>query len=236
VEEGDVRGGRPSGTSYDGTTFRVRSHRRPAVGSASSLTPCLALIVSGGHSDLIVAEAPGRYRTMGRTRDDAAGEAFDKVAKLLRLGYPGGPAVDRAAVRGRPGLVDLPRPYLPDSWDFSFSGLKTAVARLIEAHGGRAPDVAASFQEAVVDVLLAKVVRAVSATGIRRVVVGGGVASNSRLRARLAGAAEVHGWDLRLPSRRLVSPLPPQRRRRHLSPARRLPSQNTAGRLNSSRP
>ncbi|MFA6092158.1 MAG: tRNA (adenosine(37)-N6)-threonylcarbamoyltransferase complex transferase subunit TsaD [Elusimicrobiota bacterium] len=152
--------------------------------------PYLALIVSGGHTELVHVRAVGSYRVLGRTRDDAAGEVFDKTAKLLRLGYPGGPIVDRLARKGDPAAVRFPRPLLPGTWDFSFSGLKTAVLYHVRDSGGAPPyserfcaDVCASFQEAVVDTLTAKTLAAAERLKVRRVVVGGGVAANGRLRS-----------------------------------------------------
>ncbi|MFH2204259.1 MAG: tRNA (adenosine(37)-N6)-threonylcarbamoyltransferase complex transferase subunit TsaD [Elusimicrobiota bacterium] len=163
--------------------------------------PFLSLIVSGGHTELVLVRAPGRYRVLGRTRDDAAGEVFDKVAKFLRLGYPGGPAVDRCARRGDPRAVDFTRPFMPGTWDFSFSGLKTAVLYYVRdagyAEAGRVrpavparsrlprkftADLCASFQEAVVDTLVEKTFAAARRYRIRTIVVGGGVAANRRLR------------------------------------------------------
>jgi N6-L-threonylcarbamoyladenine synthase len=154
--------------------------------------PLVCLIVSGGHTDLILMREHLRYERLGRTRDDAAGEAFDKVARMLELGYPGGPAVQRAAESGDPGAVPMPRAWLPDSYDFSFSGLKTAVLRLWE--GGtkpRAADVAAAFQESVVDVLVEKTRRAAVESGARTVLLAGGVAANARLRERFAAEMPV---------------------------------------------
>ncbi|MBI2940553.1 MAG: tRNA (adenosine(37)-N6)-threonylcarbamoyltransferase complex transferase subunit TsaD [Chloroflexi bacterium] len=151
--------------------------------------PLVCLIVSGGHSDLILMTAPLTYRLLGRTRDDAAGEAFDKVARILELGYPGGPAIQRAAASGDPARLHLPRAWLGDSYDFSFSGLKTAVLRVVESRAaGEAytdltnADIAASFQEAVVDVLVTKTRRATEEFGIRQVLLAGGVAANALLR------------------------------------------------------
>jgi len=165
-----------------------------------AVPPFVALLVSGGHTLLVEARAWGDYRLLGQTRDDAAGEAFDKVARRLGLGYPGGPEIQRAAAGGTPGTQALPRPMLsagdrpgdPSYFDLSFSGLKTAVALAaseLEERGELAdavPDLAAEFQEAVVDVLTEKTARAVEWTGVPRVVLGGGVARNSRLRERLA--------------------------------------------------
>ncbi len=147
--------------------------------------PFLALVVSGGHTTLYLAEAFGRYRTVAQTVDDAAGEAFDKVARLLRLGYPGGPVIDRLARQGDPAAIRFPRPRTK-GLDMSFSGLKTSVRSYVEAHPDlHPPDVAASFQEAVVDVLCDRILRAAKRLGVRQVAVSGGVAANGRLRERL---------------------------------------------------
>jgi N6-L-threonylcarbamoyladenine synthase len=162
--------------------------------------PLAVLIVSGGHTLLVVMEDHGRYRMMGQTVDDAAGEAFDKVARFLGLGYPGGPAIDRLAAEGDAGAVAFPRPMRDEGYDFSFSGLKTAVVNHVRKHPGVAThDVAASFQEAVVDVLTAKLVAAADEAGAPTLVLGGGVAANSRLRARVAEAAETSGRRVFLP-------------------------------------
>jgi N6-L-threonylcarbamoyladenine synthase len=174
----------------------LEGHALAAGLSSRAPWPCLALIVSGGHTELIAVRSPGRYRVLGRTRDDAAGEVFDKVAKLLRLGYPGGPLVDRLAREGDPRAVRFPRPTLPGTWDFSFSGLKTAVLYHVRDSGMKRPfprrfqaDVCASFQEAVVDTLVEKALAAARRIGARRLVVGGGVAANGRLRAAFAERA-----------------------------------------------
>jgi N6-L-threonylcarbamoyladenine synthase len=167
--------------------------------------PILALIVSGAHTDLVLMEGHGRYRRLGRTRDDAAGEAFDKVGRFLGLGYPGGPAIERAAASvGRPSLR-LPRAWLGDANDFSFSGLKTAVLRLArqqaDAGKGGQPlpvaEVAAAFQEAVVDVLVAKAVRAARREGVSQILLSGGVAANTALREALTRRSPV---PVRVPS------------------------------------
>lgn len=163
--------------------------------------PLVALLVSGGHTMLLHAEAWSDYRLLGETRDDAAGEAFDKAARILGLGYPGGPEIESAARDGRAGVYDLPRPMVSPGddpgdasyFDFSFSGLKTATALLVEEIRGRSeasledarPDLAAEFQAAVVDTLVLKTLRAVEHTGCRRVLLGGGVACNGRLRRSL---------------------------------------------------
>ncbi len=144
--------------------------------------PFLGLVVSGGHTTLYLARALGDYQTLACTVDDAAGEAYDKVARVMGLGYPGGPVVDRLSVGGDPTAVPLPRPRTKTD-DWSFSGLKTAVRNQVHNHGVvPGPDLAASFQAAVVDVLLARVLIAVEQTGVRRVALSGGVAANSELR------------------------------------------------------
>jgi len=159
--------------------------------------PFVALLVSGGHSQLFEVAGVGRYRLLGDTLDDAAGEAFDKTAKLLGLGLPGGPALARLAEQGTPGAIELPRPMLnSEALDFSFSGLKTAVLTTARREaGGAAPatlpqqrkaDIAREFESAIVDVLAAKAFAALEITGLHRLVVAGGVGANRSLRARLA--------------------------------------------------
>ncbi|HEY4127051.1 MAG TPA: tRNA (adenosine(37)-N6)-threonylcarbamoyltransferase complex transferase subunit TsaD [Gammaproteobacteria bacterium] len=152
--------------------------------------PFIALLVSGGHSLLVEVEGVGRYRTLGESIDDAAGEAFDKVAKLLKLPYPGGPALAKLAEQGKPGRFDLPRPMTDrPGLDMSFSGLKTAVLVLLKSLGEpdeqTRADVARAFEDAVVDTLSIKCERALKQTGQRRLVVAGGVGANKRLRERL---------------------------------------------------
>jgi N6-L-threonylcarbamoyladenine synthase len=158
--------------------------------------PFTCLVVSGGHTDLYFVKDHGQYKLLGQTRDDAAGEAFDKVAKFLGLGYPGGPVIDKLARQGDPDKIKFPRAYLEQgSLDFSFSGLKTAVFNYIryekDQHNSEADDhklvasIAAGFQEAVVDVLVAKCMEAVKKTNSRTLAIGGGVASNSLLRERI---------------------------------------------------
>ena len=162
--------------------------------------PAIALVVSGGHTDLFHLRAPGDYVLLGRTRDDAAGEAFDKCARLMGLEYPGGPAIQRAAEQGDSRAVALPRALLPGTWEFSFSGLKTAVRRALEVEPRpNIPDLAASFQEAVVDVLTAKTVTAAKSIGVPRVFLAGGVAANARLRARMENACAAAGLQLFYP-------------------------------------
>jgi N6-L-threonylcarbamoyladenine synthase len=164
--------------------------------------PLVVLLVSGGHTMLIEMRGHGDYRLLGQTIDDAAGEAFDKVARYLGLGYPGGPAIDRAAEEGDPQAIAFPRAMLHDGLDFSFSGLKTAVVNHVRNHPDVSTyDVAASFQTAVVDVLVAKARRAARAVGAKGLVLGGGVAANSLLRERFRAAAEDEGIRSFLPSR-----------------------------------
>ncbi len=172
----------------------------PSLEDGEAEPPFVGLLVSGGHTLLLHATAWGEYRLLGQTRDDAAGEAFDKVAKLLGLPYPGGPAIERLAGTVRPGRHRLPRPLLRRDqrpgesgyFDFSFSGLKTAVVELVrrlEADGtleAETPHVAAAFQEAAIDVLAAKTMRAVEHTGCSRVLLGGGVSANGALRGEIA--------------------------------------------------
>jgi N6-L-threonylcarbamoyladenine synthase len=177
--------------------------------------PFIALIVSGGHTSLYKVEGFGKYRELGRTRDDAAGEAYDKVSKLLGLGYPGGPVIDKLAKDGNPGAIDFPRAYLPESLDFSFSGLKTAVLNYVRRssfkagvsfdssfilHPSSLSDIAASFQAAVVDVLVRKTEWAVKKTWIKRVVMSGGVAANSELRQRMKEMGEERNAEIFMPS------------------------------------
>jgi N6-L-threonylcarbamoyladenine synthase len=163
--------------------------------------PFVTLVVSGGHTLLIAMDAHGEYRVLGQTVDDAAGEAFDKVARFLGLGYPGGPAIDRMAVDGDPHAIAFPRPMLDDGDDFSFSGLKTAVVQYVRKHPDvEVADVAASFQAAVVDVLVTKLLRVADAAGVDTIVIGGGVAANSELRTRLLDEGLTNGLRVILPS------------------------------------
>lgn len=168
--------------------------------------PMVVLLVSGGHTMLVEMRGHADYRLLGRTIDDAAGEAFDKVARFLGLGYPGGPAIDRIAATGDPTAVDFPRAMLHDGLDFSFSGLKTSVVNHVRKNPdiGTA-DVAASFQAAVVDVLVAKTRRAAQQIGARSMALGGGVAANSLLRERFAAAAASDGVQVFLPSREMCT-------------------------------
>ncbi len=168
--------------------------------------PFVALVVSGGHTHLYRIDGVGRYRTLGRTLDDAAGEAYDKVAKLLGLGYPGGAVLDRLAGEGDPERIVFPRPLLHQkNLDFSFSGIKTAVLNYVNKQrepiaGDHLRDLAAGFQQAVVEVLSAKAMRALQETGITRLVVAGGVACNRGLRQHLQSSARRNGCEVYFPS------------------------------------
>jgi N6-L-threonylcarbamoyladenine synthase len=180
--------------------------------------PCVGLVASGGHTSLYRCGGPLDFHLLGGTIDDAAGEAFDKVASLLRLPYPGGPAIEQAAAAGNNRAFSFPRSFIrePQRLAFSFSGLKTAVRYAIAAPGtappeslpipaSRVADLAASFQEAVVDVLVAKCVHALAATGYGALAVGGGVAANARLREQLEAAARQHQFRLFVAPRQLCT-------------------------------
>ncbi len=169
--------------------------------------PLVALVVSGGHTSIVVMDEDGSFRQLGGTIDDAAGEAFDKIARFIGLGYPGGPEIDRLAQEGDPKAFSFPRAMMREDngYDMSLSGLKTAVIRelrRLEAAGEEPnlADVAASFQEAIVDVQVDKTLRATSVEGLDQVVLAGGVAANSRLRARFAAECEANGQRLIVPS------------------------------------
>ena len=175
--------------------------QKPGAPTPTPRFPYLALAVSGGHTTLYRVDALSDYRVLGTTRDDAAGEAFDKVAKMLGLPYPGGVEVDRLAKKGDPGAIDFPRPMLKKGIDFSFSGIKTAVRYHLARHGlpndeQALSDLAASFQEAVVDVLVYKTMQAARSEGLCNVVLAGGVAANSRLRTKMANAAAERGVEV----------------------------------------
>ncbi len=187
--------------------------RSPFLESPDIPFPAIALVVSGGHTQLYLCPAEGVYRTLARTRDDAAGEAFDKVARLMGLGFPGGPAIDRLAEGANEQAFDFPRAVMKDhSLDFSFSGLKTAVRRVAQKEGlargdaleGDAPervrDLVASFQRAVVDALVNTTLRACRREQIRTVLVAGGVACNRRLRRAFAEAGAAEGISVFIPS------------------------------------
>jgi N6-L-threonylcarbamoyladenine synthase len=172
--------------------------------------PFLALVVSGGHTALYHAREPLQYTLVGQTRDDAAGEAFDKVAKLLGLGFPGGPAIQRVAEQGDPRAVAFPLAQMTDgARDFSFSGIKTSVSLYVKRQGplsaAQVADVAASFQATVVKMLVRKTIRAALHLGVKRVVLTGGVAANGPLRQALRTEAEQHGVALHVPPPRLCT-------------------------------
>jgi N6-L-threonylcarbamoyladenine synthase len=164
--------------------------------------PFLALVVSGGHTSLLEVKGEREIKLMGRTLDDAAGEAFDKVAKFLNLSYPGGPVIDKLARKGNPKAISFPRAMLEEGYDFSFSGLKTAVINYVKREGRERiniPDLLASFQEAVVDVLVSKSLKALREKDMKRLVVSGGVAANSRLREKLKEVSSIENVDIYLP-------------------------------------
>ncbi len=167
--------------------------------------PFVALVVSGGHTQLVHVEGWGRYRILGNTRDDAAGEAFDKVARLMRIGYPGGPVIDRLSRDGDPGFLDFPRTFLdPRGFEFSFSGLKNAVRMYLSKRSEDEIDrdqahIAAAFQEAVVDVLVDKSAAAALAVGADTILITGGVACNSRLRERMTEKGAERGIEVVYP-------------------------------------
>ena len=168
--------------------------------------PLVVLLVSGGHTMLVCMEGHGQYRLLGSTLDDAAGEAFDKVARFLGLGYPGGPAIDHEALSGDPEAIAFPRSMMDQGLDFSFSGLKTSVVNYVRKHPEvSTADVAASFQAAVVDVLVTKARRAAAEVGATALAIGGGVAANSLLREQFLGACATDGLHGFLPSRSMCT-------------------------------
>lgn len=168
--------------------------------------PLVALVVSGGHTELWYVKNYGQYKVLGRTRDDAAGEAFDKVAKLLGLAYPGGPQVSRQALSGKRDAIAFPRPLLPNTWDFSFSGIKTSVSYYLRDHQNfNIPDVCASFEQAMVDTLVTKTLLAAQKYKVKHIAVGGGVAANALLRAQMEKAAADRGIKVHFVERKLSS-------------------------------
>jgi N6-L-threonylcarbamoyladenine synthase len=188
------------------------------IASGEDVFPCIALVVSGGHTSLYRCGSPLEFELLGGTIDDAAGEAFDKVASMLGLGFPGGPAIQKAAERGNPAAYPFPRTFLndPARLDFSFSGLKTAVRYTLVGPGHvdfdklqldpqQVADVAASFQAAVVDVLVGKAFTALEQSGLKTLCVGGGVAANAALRQRLEAEAARRGVKLYIPPLRLCT-------------------------------
>ena len=168
--------------------------------------PFLCLVVSGGHTHLVCVKDYGTYEILGRTRDDAAGEAFDKVARAIGLGYPGGPKIDKLSKEGDPDAIPFPRAHIEDSpYDFSFSGLKSAVLNYVNKQKMMGAeivpeDIAASFQQSVVEVLVSKTIKAAKAHGVKKIALAGGVASNSALRTRMQEACERNGFYLSVPA------------------------------------
>ncbi|ACC98766.1 Metalloendopeptidase, glycoprotease family [Elusimicrobium minutum Pei191] len=168
--------------------------------------PLIALIVSGGHTELWYVKNYGDYKMLGRTRDDAAGEAFDKVAKLLGLGYPGGPVVAKEALKGNPEAIKFPRPMMKGTFEFSFSGIKTAVSYYLRDHKDiKKEDVCASFQAAMVETLVAKTFQAVKKYKVKNVAVGGGVAANELLKESMVKRGQKEGVDVSFVPRALSS-------------------------------
>ncbi|MFA5779604.1 MAG: tRNA (adenosine(37)-N6)-threonylcarbamoyltransferase complex transferase subunit TsaD [Elusimicrobiota bacterium] len=189
--------------------LRTSEHRNPNLSRwdfGTSITPpFMAMIVSGGHTDLILVKNWGNYKILGRTRDDAVGEVFDKIAKFLGLGYPGGPIIDKLAKKGNYKKINFPRPYMPDSWDFSFSGLKTAVINYVREHpdtkkSGRLYDLCASFQQSCADVLVKKTVLACKKFNIKKIALGGGVSANSLLRSDFIKKCDEESIKLFMPA------------------------------------
>ncbi len=168
--------------------------------SGKSSPPFLALLVSGGHTSLILVEDWGNYEELGSTRDDAAGEAFDKVGHMTGLGYPAGPRIDEMSQEGNPEAYNFPRPMIEEGLDFSFAGLKSAVARKVEMEEDyNHQDLLASFQEAVLDTLITKAIRGAKEVDVETISVMGGVSANSRLRRRLSEEAEKNGLSASFP-------------------------------------
>jgi N6-L-threonylcarbamoyladenine synthase len=169
--------------------------------------PFVCLVVSGGHTQLILMKDHGKYETLGRTRDDAAGEAFDKVARFLEIGYPGGPVIDEMAKKGDPKAIDFPRAMMDEGYDFSFSGLKTAVVNYVKRNGmpKKLPDLVASFQQAAVDILVEKTIKAAKHKKVKWIALAGGVSANSRLRKDLKRRAKEKGFEVSIPPLKLCT-------------------------------
>ena len=243
---GATTGARTNGGNPPAVAAHPADRAGPAAGSPAApgpTLPMIVLLVSGGHTMLIEMTGHGRYELLGQTLDDAAGEAYDKVARLLGLGYPGGPVIDRLAAEGDPEAIRFPRPMLADGLDFSFSGLKTAVAVHLRRNPDAEPaDVAASFQRAVTDVLETKTLRAAKARGVTSLCLAGGVAANSELRRRFealatagpngtAGPKGTAGTPKAQRSPRSSIPSPPHvhRQRRHGRSRRLAPAPTAQG-------
>lgn len=173
--------------------------------------PVVCLTISGGHTDLLYFEKLGKYWKLGSTKDDAAGEAFDKIARVLGIGYPGGPAIEKISKSGNPTAVNFPRPFInEDNYDFSFSGLKTAVINYLHTKNQRGEeiniaDTAASFQQAVIDILIAKIIRAVENYSVNSVILSGGVSANKTLRSQLAEKLKEYNLPLYTPELELCT-------------------------------
>jgi len=168
--------------------------------------PLVVLLVSGGHTMIVEMRGHGDYTVLGRTIDDAAGEAYDKVARFLDVGYPGGPAIDALASQGDATLIEFPRAMMHDGLNVSFSGVKTSVINYVRKNpGAKNVDIAASFQEAVVDVLCAKTIKAAQQVGARGIVLGGGVSANSLLRSTMVERGQQAGFIVALPSRAMCT-------------------------------
>jgi N6-L-threonylcarbamoyladenine synthase len=181
----------------------IEGHLHSYLLTSSLKPPFVGLVVSGGHTSLVLVKDYGDYSSLGETRDDAAGEAYDKVARMLKLGYPGGPLIEKLAREGNPKRIKFPH-AIPNSLDFSFSGLKTAVLYYIQKHGtSQAADIAASFQSAVIDTLVEKCLMALKKTGVKKIVLGGGVSANSALRQALKEAGKREGIKVYIPPKRL---------------------------------
>jgi N6-L-threonylcarbamoyladenine synthase len=162
--------------------------------------PFICLIVSGGHTMLVLVKDHGKFELLGRTRDDAAGEAFDKIARFLKLGYPGGPIIDKLAKEGNPDAIQFTRPMMEQGYDFSFSGIKTAVVNFVnKKHGTATHDIVASFQQAVVDVLVEKSIRAAEEYKCRTIALAGGVSANSQLRSQLESRGKKEKIKVHIP-------------------------------------
>jgi N6-L-threonylcarbamoyladenine synthase len=170
--------------------------------------PFICLLVSGGHTMIILVEDHGKYKTLGRTRDDAAGEAFDKVARFLKLGYPGGPIIDKLAKEGNPDAIRFTRPMLEQGYDFSFSGIKTAVVNYVNKTKDqrlKTKDLVASFQKAIVDVLVEKTIRAAEEHNCQAIALAGGVSANSLLRQEFEAEAKAEVIKIHIPPHELCT-------------------------------
>lgn len=186
--------------------------REPEVPKEVPPFPYICLLVSGGNSQIVKVTSPLEYEIIGRTIDDAVGEAFDKCSKMMGLGYPGGPVIDRLAAQGDPKRFEFAKPNIP-GYDYSFSGIKTSLLYFVRDQMAINPnfieenkeDICASFQRALIDILMKKLIKAVNDTGIKAVAIGGGVAANSELRARIQAEGEKRGWKTFIPERKFTT-------------------------------